>query len=37
MQMTDYRWHSNAAGWARFGNNDEKMAQWLEAAERRRG
>jgi hypothetical protein len=36
MQITDYRWNSNAAGWARFGNNDEKMAQWLEAAERER-
>jgi hypothetical protein len=36
MQITDYRWNSNAAGWARFGKDDEKMAQWLEEAERRR-
>jgi len=36
MQITDYRWNSNAAGWARFGNNDEKMARWLEEAERQR-
>ena len=36
MQIRDYRWNSNAAGWARFGNNDEKMAQWLEEAERQR-
>ena len=36
MQITDYRWNSNAAGWARFGKNDEKMARWLEEAERRR-
>ena len=36
MQIRDYRWKSNAAGWARFGNNDEKMAQWLEEAEQRR-
>lgn len=36
MQITDYRWKSNAAGWARFGKNDEKMAQWLEDAERQR-
>jgi hypothetical protein len=32
----DYRWNSTAAGWARYGNGDEKMAQWLEEAERRR-
>jgi hypothetical protein len=36
MQITDYRWRSTAAGWARFGNNDEKLAQWLEEAERQR-
>jgi hypothetical protein len=35
-QIRDYRWNSTAAGWARFGNNDEKMAQWLEDAERQR-
>jgi hypothetical protein len=36
MTIEDYRWNANAAGWARFGNSDEKMAQWLEAAERQR-
>jgi hypothetical protein len=36
MTIKDYRWDSNAAGWARYGNNDEKMARWLEEAERKR-
>ena len=36
MTIKDYRWNGNAAGWARVGNNDEKMAQWLEDEERRR-
>jgi hypothetical protein len=36
MTIKDYRWDSNAAGWARHGYNDEKMAQWLEEAERQR-
>jgi len=36
MTIRDYRWNGNAVGWARVGNNDEKMAQWLEEAERRR-
>jgi ankyrin repeat protein len=36
MTIKDYRWDSNAAGWARHGYNDEKMAQWLEEAERER-
>jgi hypothetical protein len=36
MTIKDYRWNSNAANWARYGNNDEKMAQWLEEAERKR-
>jgi hypothetical protein len=36
MTIKDYRWDSNAVGWARDGNSDEKMAQWLEEAERRR-
>ena len=36
MTIKDYRWDSNAAGWARYGKNDEKMAQWLEEAERQR-
>ena len=34
MTIKDYRWDSNAVGWARYGNSDEKMAQWLEEAER---
>ncbi len=37
MTIKDYRWDSNAVGWARYGYNDEKMAQWLEDAERQRG
>jgi len=36
MTIKDYRWGSNAASWARAGYNDEKMAQWLEEAERQR-
>jgi hypothetical protein len=36
MTIKDYRWDSNAASWARHGYNDEKMAQWLEEAERQR-
>jgi hypothetical protein len=36
MTIKDYRWNGNAAGWARVGYNDEKMARWLEEAERQR-
>ena len=36
MTIKDYRWNSNAQGWARYGAKDEKMAQWLEEAERQR-
>jgi hypothetical protein len=36
MTIKDYRWDSNAVGWARYGYNDEKLAQWLEDAERQR-
>jgi hypothetical protein len=36
MTIKDYRWDSNAVGWARHGYNNEKMAQWLEEAERQR-
>ena len=32
----DYRWSSTAEGWARYAAKDEKMAQWLEDAERQR-
>ena len=37
MTIRDYRWDSTATGWARHGKHDEKMAQWLEDAERQRG
>lgn len=36
MTIKDYRWNSTAQGWARYAAEDEKLAQWLEAAERRR-
>ena len=36
MTIQDYRWNGTAAGWARHAANDEKMAQWLEEAERQR-
>jgi hypothetical protein len=36
MTIKDYRWNSNAQGWARYAAKDEKMAQWLEDAERQR-
>jgi hypothetical protein len=32
--MKDYRWHATAQGWAFHAAEDEKLAQWLEAAER---
>jgi MacB-like periplasmic core domain len=37
MTIEDYRWHSTAGGWARYAAKDEKMAQWLEDAERQQG
>jgi len=36
MTMRDYRWDATAEGWARHAANDEKMARWLEEAERRK-
>jgi hypothetical protein len=36
MTITDYRWNSTAQGWARYGKQDEKMAEWLADAERQR-
>ena len=36
MTIKDYRWNSTARGWALYGKKDEKMAQWLEEAERQR-
>jgi hypothetical protein len=36
MTIEDYRWNSTAYGWALYGKNDPRMAQWLEDAERQR-
>jgi ankyrin repeat protein len=36
MTIRDYRWNGTAQGWALHAAKDEKMAQWLEDAERRR-
>jgi hypothetical protein len=36
MTIKDYRWNSDARGWARYGKKDEKMARWLEEEERKR-
>ena len=36
MTIEDYRWHSTAEGWARYGKNDATMARWLADAERQR-
>src|SRR5690242_13418366 len=36
MTIQDYRWHSTARGWAFYAAKDEKMAQWLDDAERLR-
>ena len=36
MTIKDYRWNSTAQGWARHAKKDQKLAQWLEDAERRR-
>jgi hypothetical protein len=36
LTITDYRWNSTARGWALHGKKDEKMAEWLEQAERAR-
>ena len=36
MTIKDYRWNSDAHGWALHAKKDEKMAQWLENAERQR-
>jgi hypothetical protein len=36
MTIKDYRWNSNALGWARYAAKDEKMVQWLEDADRQR-
>ena len=36
MSITDYRWNSTARGWALYAAKDQKLAQWLEDAERQR-
>ncbi len=36
MTIKDYRWNATARGWARYAAKDEKMALWLEDAERQR-
>jgi len=36
MTIEDYRWKSTARGWALHAAKDQKMAQWLEDAERQR-
>jgi hypothetical protein len=36
MTIRDHRWNATAQGWALHAAKDEKMAQWLEAAERQR-
>jgi hypothetical protein len=36
MTIKDYRWNSDAHGWALHALKDEKMAQWLKDAERQR-
>jgi ankyrin repeat protein len=36
MTITDHRWKGTAQGWALYAANDEKMARWLEEAERQR-
>ena len=37
LDKQDYRYHSNAEGWARYGAHDERMAELLAAARRSRG
>jgi len=37
LDKQDYRYHSNAEGWARYGAHDEGMAELLAAARRSRG
>jgi hypothetical protein len=36
LTIKDYRWNATAEGWARHALKDEKMAQWLAEAQRRR-
>jgi hypothetical protein len=36
MTIQDYRWNATAVGWAAVAAKDEKMAQWMRAAQERR-
>jgi hypothetical protein len=36
LTIKDYRWNGTARGWALYAAKDEKMAKWLEDAERQR-
>jgi hypothetical protein len=36
LTIRDYRWNSTAGGWASYGRKDQKMADWLQEAERQR-
>ena len=36
MTIKDYRWNATAQGWALHAAKDQKMAQWLEEAQRQR-
>lgn len=36
MTIEDYRWHATAQGWAYNAARDERMAEWLAQAERKR-
>jgi Ankyrin repeats (many copies) len=36
MTIKDYRWNATAHGWALYAAKDQKMAQWLEEAQRQR-
>jgi ankyrin repeat protein len=36
MTIKDHRWNSTARGWAKYAAEDEKLARWLEEAERQR-
>ena len=36
MTIEDYRWKGTARGWALYAMKDQKMADWLEEAERQR-
>jgi hypothetical protein len=36
MSIKDYRWNATALGWALYAARDEKLARWLEEAERQR-